>query len=42
MFSKIYMHIIYVYKSFSIILDKDLRENIKKNKEMRKLENINK
>ena len=36
------MHIIYVYKSFSIILDKDLRENIKKNKEMRKLENINK
>ena len=31
----------YVYKSFSPMLDKGLRKNIKKNEEMEKLENIN-
>ena len=46
MFSKIYILciIIYVYKSFSTTLDKDLSKNIKKKKEeeeMEKLENIN-
>ena len=43
MFSKIYILyiIIHVYKSFSTTLDKGLSKNIKKKKEMEKLENIN-
>ena len=40
------IHIIYiytyVYKSFSTMLDKGLRNNIKKKRETEKLENINK
>ena len=36
------MHLyIYVYKSFSAMLDKGLRKNIKIKKEMEKLKNIN-
>ena len=40
MFSKIYIiHVIYVYvyKSFSTTLDKGLRKNIRKKKEMEKM-----
>ena len=42
MFSKIHIHTIYiyVYKSFSTTLDKALKMNIKKKKEMEKLGNI--
>ena len=45
MFSKIYiLYILFTYKSFSTMLDKDMRKNIKKKKkkeEMKKLENMN-
>ena len=43
-FSNIYIILIiyiYVYKSFSTMIDKGFRQNIKKKEEMEMLENIN-